>query len=113
VSNYDYCARRSIKDYGESRRLRCEFSQTDGVKLADLRAYYKYIKEQALMGISFSKDFPLAWEVVDHDEMFIYPNVARSGLQLSDVLASAFFSGLGSESNFFLIPARAGRIQAP
>ena len=90
----DYCGRRSRKEHNEPRIVRCEFSQTGGVKLNDLRAYYKYIKDQAALGLSFNKDFPLDWEVVDHAEMFIYPNTARYGLQLADVLASAFYAGL-------------------
>ena len=90
----DYCGRRTMKDYGEIRTVKCEFSQTGGVKLADLRAYYRYIKVQAAMGIAFRNDFPLTWGVVDPDQMFIYPNANRFGLQLSDVLASAFYAGL-------------------
>jgi hypothetical protein len=90
----DYCGRRSRKDYGEPRVVRCEFSATGGVKLDDVRAYYSYIKEQARMGLSFRKDFPLDWETVNHEEMFIYPNEERYGLQLADIVASAFYSGL-------------------
>lgn len=90
----EYCGRRSRKEHGEPRTVRFEFSQTGGVKLDDLRAYYRYIKAQALLGLSFKKEFPLDWDVLDHSEMFIYPNTARLGLQLADVLASAFYSGL-------------------
>ena len=59
-----------------------------------LRAYYKYIKEQALMGLSFNKDFPLDWDTLDHEQIFIYPNSAKFGLQLSYILASAFYTGI-------------------
>jgi hypothetical protein len=62
--------------------------------LGDLRAYYKYIKEQAKLGLSFNKDFPLDWDTIDHNEMYIYPNSERYGLQLSDIMASAFYAGL-------------------
>ncbi len=64
------------------------------MKLADLRAYYSYIKAQASLGLSFRKDFPLDWDVVDPSGMFIHSNTARYGLQLADVLASSFYSGL-------------------
>ena len=90
----DYCGRRSRKDHNETRVLRCEFSQTGGVKLDDVRAYYSYIKDQAALGLSFKKDFPLDWPVVKPSEMFIYPNGERYGLQLADVVASAFYTGL-------------------
>jgi hypothetical protein len=90
----NYCGRRSQREHGEPRTVRCEFSATGGLKLADLRAYYRYIKDQAAMGISFNKDFPLDWDVVNPDEMFVYPNAERYGLQLADILASAFYAGL-------------------
>jgi hypothetical protein len=90
----DYCGRRSMKEYGEPRTVRCEFSATGGLKLDDLRRCYRYIKDQAAMGIAFNKDFPLDWRVTDPEEMFIYPNAERYGLQLADVLASAFYAGL-------------------
>ena len=90
----DFCGRRSRKDHGEARVVRVEFSQTGGVKLADLRAYYSYIKAQASLGLSFNKDFPLDWSVVEPSEMLIYPNTSRYGLQLADVLASSFYSAL-------------------
>jgi hypothetical protein len=63
----DYCGRRSLKDYGSRHLVRCEFSQTGGVKLDELRAYYKYIKDQAALGLSFRNEFPLCWDVVDHN----------------------------------------------
>ena len=90
----DYCGRRSRKEHGMPRTVRLEFSQTGGVKLLDLRNYFQYIKEQASLGISFRKDFPLDWEVLDTSEIFVLPNAAKPGLQLADVAASAFFAGL-------------------
>jgi hypothetical protein len=90
----NYCGRRSRREHGEPRIVRCEFSATGGLKLNDLRAYYRYIKDQAAMGIAFNNDFPLDWEVIDPDEMFVYPNAERFGLQLADILASAFYAGL-------------------
>ena len=90
----DYCGKRSRKEWGEPRVVRCEFSATGGVKLEDVRAYYRYIKEQAKLGLSFRKDFPLDWDIVDHRQMFIYPNADRYGLQLADIVASSFYVGL-------------------
>lgn len=68
----DYCGRRSMREHGEPRVVRCEFSATGGLKLNDFRQYYRYIKYQAAMGIAFNKDFPLDWRVIDPEEMFIY-----------------------------------------
>lgn len=100
----DYCGRRSRKEHGSARLVRCEFSQTGGVKLADVRAYYLYIKKQAQLGLSFNKDFSLDWDVVEPDEMVIFPNSERYGLQLADSVASAFYSGLEYPENGELKP---------
>jgi hypothetical protein len=90
----DYCGRRSIKDHGEPRDVRCEFSATGGLRLNDLRAYHRYIKDQAAKGIAFNNDFSLDWRVADPEEIFIYPNAEQYGLQLADILASSFYAGL-------------------
>jgi hypothetical protein len=103
----DFCGHRSRAEYGEPRIVKCEFSATGGVKLSDVRAYYSYIKEQARLGLSFKTDFPLDWDTIDPDQMFIYPNADRHGLQLSDIVASAFYSGLEYPPKGGLNPAYA------
>ncbi len=90
----DYCANRADRDNACSKIIRFEFSATGGVRLDDVRSYYRYIKEQATLGLSFKKDFPLCWEAIDPEQMFIYPNADRYGLQLADIAASAFYTGL-------------------
>lgn len=90
----EFCGRRSRKEHHEPRVVRCVFSQRGGVNINDIRNYYGYIKEQARMGLSYQKTFSLDWEVLDPKEMSILPNAASPGLQLADVLASAFFAGV-------------------
>lgn len=90
----DYCGRDSRNRFGQPRVVRLEFAESGGVKLDDLREYYKYIKQQAKLGISHNKDFPLDWDVIDHDQIDIFKSEVRPGLQLADVVASAFFAGV-------------------
>jgi hypothetical protein len=89
-----YCGRRALKDYGESRPVRCEFSDRGGVNINDVKANYKYIGDQSRLGLLFNDKFDLDWSVFDVNELYIYPNKMRAGLQLSDAVASAFFAGL-------------------
>ena len=100
----DFCARLSERDFRKPRTVQFEFSQTGGVKLEDVRAYYKYIKEQAALGLLYNKEFPLRWEVLDPEQMFIYPNAQRYGLQLADVVASAFYAALEYPDSGLLNP---------
>lgn len=89
-----YCGVRSFRDYGEYRTVRVEFSTRGGVRLKDLRDYFKYIGDQSRMGMLFNNNGNLDWRVVDVSEMRMFPNNARAGLQLADIAASSFFGGL-------------------
>lgn len=89
-----YCGRRAIKDYGEPRPIRIEFSDRGGVKIEDIKNYYRYIKWQSDHDMLYDKRFDLDWSVVNIDEIHSYPNKMRAGLQLADVAASAFFTGI-------------------
>jgi hypothetical protein len=89
-----YCGRRTIKDYGEARPIRFEFSDRGGVKIEDIKAYYRYIMAQSRMGMLYNPRFDLDWTVVDPNEMYSYPNSMRAGLQLADIAASSFYGGL-------------------
>ncbi len=90
----DFVGRRSKKDFGEKRLLKVEFASRGGVNIDDIRSYFRYIKAQAALGLSFNKMFPLDWDVLEPNEMFSHPNSMRIGLQLSDAVASSFYSAI-------------------
>jgi hypothetical protein len=90
----DFCARRTLSDYGEKRIVRFEFSDRGGLNIKDIRSYYKYIQAQTRMETIYIDRYNLDWSVVDTEEFYVYPNKMRAGLQLSDIVASAFYAGL-------------------
>ncbi len=90
----EYCGRRTFKDYNENRSIRFEFSDRGGVDIDGIKNYYSYLREQSASGSMFIDKFDLDWSVIDVNEMHIHPNKMRVGLQIADVVASAFFSGL-------------------
>ena len=90
----EYCGRRTVRDYGEYRIIRLELSDRGGVNIEDIRAYYKYIKDQSRLGLLFNSNFDLDWSVIDPAEIHQFPNNARAGLQLADIAASSFYGGL-------------------
>lgn len=89
-----YCGRRTKTHYNEVRSLRIEFSDRGGVNLEGIKNYYMYLREQSKLGIMYNDAFDLDWSVFDENELYFYPNKMRAGLQLADIAASAFFSGL-------------------
>ena len=105
-----YCARRSIRDYGEHRVVRCEFSDRGGVRIEDLKNYYKYLYDQSKMGMMYHDRYDLDWRSFSHNELFIYPNRMRAGLQLADCVASAFFAGLEATPDGTIKPGFAKRL---
>lgn len=94
-----YCGSRSIKDYGESRHVRIEFSDRGGVKIDDFVSYYEYLSQQSRLGMMYHSSFDLDWSVVDLTQITSHPNKMRAGLQLADVVASAFFQALEPNSS--------------
>jgi hypothetical protein len=85
-----YCEHRTRHDYGETRAIRIEFSDRGGVKVEDIKAYYRYLAAQSRLGMLHIDLFQPAWSVMDMDQIFIHPNRMRAGLQLADCVASAF-----------------------
>lgn len=79
----------SIKDYGEPRKLRIEYSARGGLRYSQMHAYYEWMK--------LKKHNPflpwgrIQWDVMHKDLLRVYPHKEREGLQLADVVASAFF----------------------
>jgi len=80
---------KSIAEHGEAKKLRIEYSARGGLSYSQMHAYYEWMK--------LKKHNPflpwgrIAWEVMDPALMYIYPHLEREGLQLADVVASAFF----------------------
>lgn len=89
-----YCGRRSVADYGEFRPVRFEFSDRGSVKIADVKDYFRLLEGQTRLDMVHLTAGNLDWRVVDVEQMLSYPNRMRAGLQLADIAASAFFSGL-------------------
>jgi len=86
-----YCAERTHKDYGETRKLKIEFSRRGGHRYSQTRAYSLYLRHQQEAGsIYLQKRVPVL-EVMETDLMVDHPHKTRAGLQLSDVVASAFY----------------------
>ena len=102
-----YCGRRSEMDYGNFRSVRFEFSDRGGVKISDVRDYYRLLEGQTRLDMVHLTAGNLDWRVVDVEQMLSYPNRMRAGLQLADLAASAFFSGLEITSQGTTDPAPA------
>lgn len=79
---------RSMKEHGEPKKLRIEYSARGGLRYSQMHAYYEWMKLKKVPYLPWGN---LKWEVMDKDLLKVFPHLERSGLQLADVVASAFF----------------------
>ncbi|SFI95439.1 DUF3800 domain-containing protein [Methylobacterium brachiatum] len=81
--------KQSISKFGEPRKIRLEYSARGGLSYSQLSAYFELLRVK-----SGDLKLPLGnlhWSSIDRDQVFIYPHEQRAGLQLADIVASAFF----------------------
>lgn len=100
-----HCGRRSLRDNGEYRTIRCEFSHRGGVRIDDIKDYYKYLSDQSRLEIMYHARHDLDWRVLSPSQFFVHPNKMTPGLQLADCVASAFFAGLEATPDGLIKPA--------
>jgi len=91
-----HCSWHSHKKYGKPRKLRMEFSTRGGMNYEQMRAYLYKIKDQSRANNLYIDRGDLSWDVVDLDEIYYFDHGARAGLQLADIVASAFYQSLAS-----------------
>lgn len=87
VTRYVY--QRSMSERGEPSRLRLEYSERGGLRYSQMSAYYEWLKMKRHN--PFLPWGRIEWDVLHRDLFFVYPHWDREGLQLADIVASAFF----------------------
>ncbi|MDE2364263.1 MAG: DUF3800 domain-containing protein [Hyphomicrobiales bacterium] len=90
----NFIGQRTFLDYGETTKLRIEFSDRGGLVIDQFRNYFSYLNNQSLTNSLWIDGYDLDWSVVDTRQMFAFANKDRAGLQLADTVASAFYCGL-------------------
>ncbi|HEY8594118.1 MAG TPA: DUF3800 domain-containing protein [Devosiaceae bacterium] len=84
-----YVLQHSTREYGEPRHVRLEFSERGGLRYSQMQAYYEWLKlKRSNPFLPWGK---IEWETLHPDLFFVYPHWQREGLQLADIVASAFF----------------------
>jgi hypothetical protein len=84
--------RHSIKAHGEPRPLRIEYSERGGLSYSQMHAYQEILRMQSGAGSLTLPHGDLCWDVMAYDEMHVFNHSERAGLQVADIVASAFFA---------------------
>jgi len=103
---YNYCARilleritafveaHSIREFGTPKNVKIIFSTRGGHNYGQLFAYLELLKMQARAGTTYLKKREIKWSVLQHSLLEKKPHWTMAGLQLADVVASAFYQAI-------------------
>ena len=86
-----FCADRTVMDHGERLPIKIEFSRRGGHRYSQTRAYSLYLDHQRKAGSTFLEKRLVQTDMLNTDLMEDHPHNTRAGLQLADVVASAFY----------------------
>src|SRR3546814_7440464 len=85
------CASRTMADHGQILPIKIEFFRRGGHRYSQTRAYSLYLDHQRKAGSTFLEKRLVRTDMLSTDLMENHPHDSRSGLQLADVIASAFY----------------------
>ncbi len=86
-----FCAERAMAEFGELRKVKIEFSKRGGLHYSQTIAYHEYLRIQQQGDKIFLQKREPVLKMLHHELMIEYPHYMRAGLQLADVVASAFY----------------------
>jgi len=88
----DYCERRSLHEFGEPRLAQIVFARRGGLQYSHCQGYLYWIRNQSRTNSLYLNRGDLKWSVINPlDEIRVLNASTCAGLQLADVVASAFF----------------------
>ncbi|TRD21881.1 DUF3800 domain-containing protein [Palleronia caenipelagi] len=87
----DYCKRDSVKKFNEPRCVRVIFSTRGGHSYGQTKAYWEVLKNQAAGRSTFLNKREICYEVLRYGLVNHSPHYEVAGLQLADIVASAFY----------------------
>jgi len=87
----DFVATQSLQDVAASKLLKIEYSERGGLSYSQMGAYYEWLKMKSAANNLFLPMGDLRWEVMNKNLLEVYRHETRAGLQLADIVASAFF----------------------
>ena len=84
-----------MREFGEPRLVRLEFSRRKGLRYAHFQAYLYWLRMQSKANALFLNQGDIKWSVIDWmDQIRVYDHAERAGLQLADAVAGAFYQGV-------------------
>lgn len=86
-----FCSERTQRDHGKRLPIMIEFARCGGHRYSQTKAYQSYLSFQQGGDHLFLQKRQPVRDMLSTDLMFDYPAEQRAGLQLADIVASAFY----------------------
>ncbi len=90
----DLCFRDSMRKYKAPRYLKVIFSQRGGHEYGQTKAYWEHLKAQAASETTYLRKREIRHEVLRYNLVDYVSHTSVAGLQLADVVASAFYQAV-------------------
>jgi hypothetical protein len=89
-----FCEQRRSIDFSgvENCKIKVEFSRRGGHRYSQTNAYTLYLRHQEKAGSLYLKKRQIITDLLNTEIMEHHPHWSRPGLQLADIIASAFYS---------------------
>ncbi|MES2032655.1 MAG: DUF3800 domain-containing protein [Pseudomonadota bacterium] len=84
-----YVKRKSLREYGEVRRVKLVFSERGGLSYSQLNAYYQWLRYKGDNQVLTLGN--LEYDTIHMRLLEVHNHLAHDGLKLPDIVASAFF----------------------
>ena len=97
----ELCLKDSLKHYEEPRPLRVVFSQRGGHSYGQTKAYWEILKRQAAGRTTLLNKREVRHQVLRFNLVDYVPHEQNAGLQLADIVASAFFQSVETSGRNF------------
>jgi hypothetical protein len=90
----DYVEKRSLAEYRKPQFVKLVFSRRGGHSFTQTNAYAELIKTQSRAGTLIVDKRSVKWAVLNRHLLEAHPSEQVAGLQVADVIASAFFQAV-------------------
>ncbi len=97
----EMCLKDSLKHFRQPRPLRVVFSQRGGHSYGQTKAYWEILKRQAAGGTTLLNKREVRHQVLRFNLVDYVPHEQNAGLQLADIVASAFFQSVETSGRRF------------
>ncbi|WP_113261865.1 DUF3800 domain-containing protein [Agrobacterium cavarae] len=104
----EWVERRSLIDFGEPRKVKLVFSERGGHSYRHVKTYTEVLRIQEEKGRLFQSARAPKFEVLDANLIEVIRHDQNAGLQMADIVASAFYHAANARaSNWDIEPAKA------